>query len=62
LAASCSSHVDRTAFEDALQRAADSTHRVLQVVDRWAAPPDHPRLLAFPEGDYLTVTLARIVA
>ncbi|MEM7156733.1 MAG: class I SAM-dependent rRNA methyltransferase [Myxococcota bacterium] len=62
LAASCSSHVDRPAFEGALMQAADSARAVLQVIDRWAAPPDHPRLLAFPEGDYLTVTLVRRVA
>jgi 23S rRNA (cytosine1962-C5)-methyltransferase len=61
LAASCSSHVDRAAFEEALARAAEERRVVLQVIDRWAAPPDHPRLLAFPEGDYLTVTLVRAV-
>lgn len=61
VAASCSSHVDRAAFEEALTRAAETQRVVLQVVDRWAAPPDHPRLLAFPEGDYLTVTLVRVV-
>jgi 23S rRNA (cytosine1962-C5)-methyltransferase len=61
LAASCSSHVDRAAFEEALARAAEQRCVVLQVVDRWAAPPDHPRLLAFAEGDYLKVTLARVV-
>ena len=46
----------------ALAQAADSARAVLQVIDRWAAPPDHPRLLAFPEGDYLTVTLVRRIA
>ena len=61
LAASCSSHVDRAAFEGALARAAGRGRRVIQVLDRWAAPPDHPTLLAFPEGDYLTATLVRIV-
>jgi 23S rRNA (cytosine1962-C5)-methyltransferase len=60
VAASCSSHVGRDAFENALTRAAGA--RVLQVVDRWGPPADHPRLLAFPEGDYLTVTLARVVS
>ncbi|MCA9653662.1 MAG: class I SAM-dependent rRNA methyltransferase [Myxococcales bacterium] len=59
LAGSCSSHVDREAFEGALQQAAERVRCVLQVVERAAAPADHPRLLAFPEGDYLTVTLVR---
>ncbi len=62
LAASCSSHVDRDAFEGALARAGEGSRRIVQVIDRWAAPPDHPRLLAFPEGDYLTATLVRALA
>ena len=61
LAASCSSHVTRRAFEDALIEAADKAGRNLQVLDRWGAPADHPRLLGFPEGDYLKVILTRAV-
>ncbi len=59
LAASCSSHVDRTAFEGTLRTGAQRARRIVQVLDRWGAPPDHPRLLAFPEGDYLKVVLLR---
>jgi 23S rRNA (cytosine1962-C5)-methyltransferase len=59
LAASCSSHVDRQAFEASLREGARRARRVLQVLERWGAPADHPRLLAFPEGDYLKVTLLR---
>jgi 23S rRNA G2069 N7-methylase RlmK/C1962 C5-methylase RlmI len=29
------------------------------VLERSGAPADHPRLLAFPEGDYLKVLLVR---
>jgi len=61
LAASCSSHVDRDDFEMALIEASDKARRNLQVLDRWGAPPDHPRLLGFPEGDYLKSVLARAV-
>ncbi|MEM9459563.1 MAG: class I SAM-dependent rRNA methyltransferase [Myxococcota bacterium] len=61
LAASCSSHVDRPAFEEALARAAHRSGTILQVVERWGAPPDHPRLLSFPEGDYLKAILVRAV-
>ncbi len=61
LAASCSSHIDRQDFEMALIEAADKARRNLQVLDRWGAPPDHPRLLGFPEGDYLKSVLARAV-
>ena len=59
LAASCSSHVDRDAFEQTLRDGAEKAGRVLQVLGRWGAAPDHPRLLAFPEGDYLKVVLCR---
>jgi 23S rRNA (cytosine1962-C5)-methyltransferase len=60
LAASCSSHVDRPAFEETLRRGAAGARRVIQVLGRWGAAPDHPRLLAFPEGDYLKVVLCRV--
>lgn len=61
LAASCSSHVDSKSFEDALSLGSARARRIVQVLDRWGAPPDHPRLLAFPEGDYLKVVLARLL-
>ncbi len=61
LAASCSSHVGREDFEMCLIEASDKARRNLQVLDRWGAPPDHPRLLGFPEGDYLASVLARAV-
>lgn len=61
LAASCSSHIDRRDFEDALVQAADEAARNLQVLDRWGAPPDHPCLLGFPEGEYLKVILTKAV-
>jgi 23S rRNA (cytosine1962-C5)-methyltransferase len=60
LAASCSSHVDAAAFEEALAHGSARARRIVQVLDRWGAPADHPRLLAFPEGDYLKVVLARL--
>jgi 23S rRNA (cytosine1962-C5)-methyltransferase len=59
VAASCSSHVDRVAFEETVRRGASHVRRNLQVLERSSAPADHPRLLAFPEGDYLKVLLAR---
>ncbi len=59
LAASCSSHVSQTDFDDTLRQAASRVRRSLQVLERTGAPADHPRLLAFPEGDYLKVSLLR---
>ncbi|MCB9596615.1 MAG: class I SAM-dependent rRNA methyltransferase [Sandaracinaceae bacterium] len=60
LAASCSSHVDREAFEGTLKDAAVKARVVIQVIGRWGAAPDHPRVLGFPEGDYLKVVLCRV--
>lgn len=59
LAASCSSHIDDRDFQEVLVEAADKSRRALQVLDTWGAPPDHPRLLAFPEGNYLQVYLTK---
>jgi 23S rRNA (cytosine1962-C5)-methyltransferase len=61
LAASCSSRVDRTAFEDSLQHAARSVNVAIQVLERSAAGFDHPVPLGFPEGEYLCVVLARVL-
>ncbi|MDQ3032981.1 MAG: class I SAM-dependent rRNA methyltransferase [Myxococcota bacterium] len=58
LAASCSSHIDRATFDRTLREAAEKVGP-LQVLERSGAPADHPRLAAFPEGDYLKVVLAR---
>lgn len=60
LAASCSSHVTRDAFEQTVRDGAEKAGVVLQVLGRWGAAPDHPRLLAFAEGDYLKVVLCRV--
>ncbi len=60
LAASCSSHVRMADFEGALAQGGAKARVVLQVLERWGAPADHPRLLAFPEGDYLKNVLVRV--
>ena len=60
LAASCSSHVRADAFVETLRGGARRARRVLSVLEQSGAPFDHPRLLAFPEGDYLKVALCRV--
>jgi 23S rRNA (cytosine1962-C5)-methyltransferase len=59
LAASCSSHVRRDAFEDTLFEAAGRARRPLQILGRWGAGADHPSLPTFVEGDYLKAILVR---
>jgi 23S rRNA (cytosine1962-C5)-methyltransferase len=51
-AASCSSHVDATAFLGTLDDAALGD-RALALLELRGAGPDHPTLAAFPEGRYL---------
>lgn len=60
LAASCSSHVRMSDFLDSLREGARRARRVLVLLEQTGAPFDHPRLLAFPEGDYLKVVLALV--
>ncbi len=51
-AASCSSHVDATAFLSTLDDAALGD-RDLALLELRGAGPDHPTLAGFPEGRYL---------
>jgi 23S rRNA (cytosine1962-C5)-methyltransferase len=60
LAASCSSHVRSGDFLDTLREGARRSRRMLTILEQTGAPFDHPRLLAFPEGDYLKVVLCRV--
>ncbi len=60
LAASCSSHVRHDAFDETLRDAARKLRRPFQLLDRWSAGFDHPRLPAFVEGHYLDAVLLRV--
>jgi 23S rRNA (cytosine1962-C5)-methyltransferase len=60
LAASCSSHVSQQEFLAGLREGERRARRSAQLLERWSAPADHPRLVAFPEGDYLKVALLRV--
>lgn len=59
-AASCSSQVDRTAFEDTLRAGAKAAKVSLTVLARSGAGFDHPVPLGFAEGEYLVATLCRV--
>lgn len=61
VAASCSSHLRGDRFDATLRRGARKAGRVLQMLERTGAPADHPRLAAFPEGEYLDVVVCRPV-
>jgi 23S rRNA (cytosine1962-C5)-methyltransferase len=60
LAASCSSHIRAADFLDTLREGSRRARRVLSLLEQSGAPFDHPRLLSFPEGDYLKVCLCRV--
>jgi 23S rRNA (cytosine1962-C5)-methyltransferase len=51
--ASCSARVSAEDFVGAVREAAAKTHTDLQLLEEKRQPPDHPALLAFPEGKYL---------
>lgn len=59
LAASCSSHVRRGAFDATVYEASRRRRRPLQLLGRWGAGEDHPRIPIFVEGDYLKAILVR---
>ncbi len=61
LAASCSSHVRPDAFDETLAEGARKAKRITQVLSRARAAADHPHIAAFVEGDYLKVTLLRVL-
>lgn len=60
LAGSCSSHVRMADFMDSLRTGAQRARKVVRVLCQGGAPADHPRLLSFPEGDYLKVVLCLV--
>ena len=62
VAASCSSHIAMSAFLETIRDGARQAKKVVQVLTKHGAPMDHPRLLAFPEGDYLKVVICRLAA
>ena len=62
LAASCSSHIAEGTFLRTLREGSEKAGARLGVLERWSAPADHPRLVAFPEGDYLKCVLTRRLA
>jgi 23S rRNA (cytosine1962-C5)-methyltransferase len=56
--ASCSHHVDATAFLDILRAAAKRAGAAFRVVEIRGQSRDHPMLLAMRETSYLTMVLA----
>jgi 23S rRNA (cytosine1962-C5)-methyltransferase len=51
--ASCSARVSPEEFISAIREACAKTHTDLLLLEERRQPPDHPVLLAFPEGRYL---------
>jgi len=53
VSASCSQPVTREAFVDVIARAAGDNRRSMRLIALRGPGPDHPALLAEPQGDYL---------
>jgi 23S rRNA (cytosine1962-C5)-methyltransferase len=60
LAASCSSHIGTERFDRTIREALEKVPRHVRILERWGGAADHPRLPAFPEGDYLKCVLLAI--
>ena len=61
VSASCSYHMPRVAFLDALNQGARHLDRQLQVLSHLQQSPDHPINPAIPETDYLKGVIARVL-
>lgn len=60
LTCSCSHHLGKEAFRQVLTQAAASAGRPVLMLDERGAARCHPRLLTFPESDYLKVVLLEV--
>lgn len=58
---SCSYHMPRAAFMEAVNQGARHLDRTLQVVSQLQQAPDHPVNPAIPESDYLKGFIARVL-
>lgn len=58
VSSTCSHHVHEETFLEQLLRAAGEAGRVLRILERRGAAPDHPVLAAMPESRYLTCIVA----
>ncbi len=61
VACSCSYHMPRGAFMEAVNQGARHLDRTLQVVSQLQQAPDHPVNPAIPESDYLKGFIARVL-
>lgn len=61
LTCSCSYHVDRAAFREAILQAAGEAGRIVRIVREGGAGPDHPVLANVPETEYLKTLLLEVV-
>ncbi len=60
MTASCSHHIFRETFDDLISLSAVKSGRVLQLLHRAGASPDHPILPAMPETEYLKFNVYRV--
>jgi 23S rRNA (cytosine1962-C5)-methyltransferase len=59
ITSSCSYHVSLDEFLELVGKSASKAGNVLQLIYRSGASPDHPRLIAMPETDYLKFLVFR---
>ncbi|HID87667.1 MAG TPA: 23S rRNA (cytosine(1962)-C(5))-methyltransferase RlmI, partial [Anaerolineae bacterium] len=58
---SCSGLVSPDLFQKVVFGASVDDGRDVQIIERLSQGPDHPVLLAFPEGEYLKGLVCRVM-
>jgi 23S rRNA (cytosine1962-C5)-methyltransferase len=58
---SCSQHIDRPRFQEAVWTACLEADRDAQVLAHLGQPPDHPYAICHPEGSYMKGVWLRVL-
>ncbi len=58
---SCSYFFDSEMFYGMVMKAAEDSHKRVQVIEKRGAGPDHPVLLGYPKSEYLKCAVCRVI-
>ena len=58
---SCSYFMETHMFCDMLMHAAMDSHKLIQILEKRGAGPDHPVLLGYPKSEYLKCVVCRVL-
>jgi 23S rRNA (cytosine1962-C5)-methyltransferase len=58
---SCSHFFDSPIFYGMLENAAKDAKRIVQIMEKRGAGPDHPILAGYPRSEYLKCAILRVL-